>query len=84
MARAPIHPGEHLAEQLSKLGISAAEAAQHLDMPVARVTEILNREGRVTSDIAARLAGWFGTSPQFWLNLQQLYDSRVNRRAPSA
>ena len=83
MARTPIHPGEHVAEGLSDLGISAAEAAHHLDMPTTYLTQILNGQGRITSDVAVRLARWFGTSRQFWLNLQQLYDERVSR-APSA
>ena len=83
MARTPIHPGEQLAEELSELGISAAEAAQHLDMPARHLTDILNGKEPVTSDVAARLADWFGTSPQFWLNLQQVYELRLTR-APSA
>jgi len=84
MARTPIHPGEHLAEEFSELGISTAEAARHLGIPATRVTEILNGEGSITSDVAARLASWFNTSTQFWLNLQQLYESRLTSRAPSA
>jgi antitoxin HigA-1 len=83
MARTPIHPGEQLAEELSELGISAAEAAQHLDMRERHLTDILKGKEPVTSDVAARLADWFGTSPQFWLNLQQLYELRLTR-APSA
>jgi antitoxin HigA-1 len=84
MPRTPIHPGEHLAEEFNELGISATEAALYLDMPVARITEILNGKGRITDDIAVRLAGWFGTSAQFWMNLQQIYESRLSGRAPSA
>jgi antitoxin HigA-1 len=83
MARSPIHPGEHLAEELAELGLSTAETARHLRLPRARVTEILSGELSITSDIAARLANWFGTSAQFWMNLQQLYDERISR-APSA
>jgi antitoxin HigA-1 len=83
MARTPIHPGEQLAEEFSELGISAAGAAQHLDVPERLLTDILNGKESVSSDVAARLADWFGTSPQFWLNLQQLYELRLTR-APSA
>jgi antitoxin HigA-1 len=80
MTRTPIHPGEHLAQELRGLRISAAEAARHLDLPEKQVSEILSGEGRVTSDIAARLADWFGTSAQFWLNLQRLYDLHLAQR----
>jgi len=84
MPRTPIHPGEHLAEELSELGISAAEAAHQLGVPVRRVTKLLSGEARITDDIAARLAVWFGTSPQFWMNLQIIHDVRVTCRAPWA
>jgi len=84
MPRTPIHPGEHLAELLAELGIAAAEAARHLGVPVRRVTELLRGKAPITDDIAVRLAGWFGTSVQFWMNLQTLYDVRLTRRAPSA
>ena len=84
MARNPIHPGEQLAEELSELEIPAAEFARRIGVPVSSVTEILNGEGRVTEDMAIRIAGWFGTTPEFWLNLQKLYESRLTCRAPSA
>ena len=76
MARTPIHPGEHLAEELRALGLSAAELSRQLDVPVNRVTAILNGQRGITADTALRLGHWFGTSPQFWLNLQQLYELR--------
>lgn len=76
MARTPIHPGEHLAEELNELGMSAAELARRLDVPVNRITGILNGQ-RVTADTALRLADWFGTSAEFWLNLQTLYELRL-------
>ena len=72
-----IHPGEHLAEELEALDMSAAELARQLDVPTNRVTQILNGTRSVTSDTALRLAHFFGTSPQFWLNLQTLYDLRL-------
>jgi addiction module HigA family antidote len=80
MARTPIHPGEHLAEELRDLGISAAELARQLDVPVNRVTAILNGQRGITADTALRLGHWFGTSPEFWLNLQTLYELRLARR----
>jgi antitoxin HigA-1 len=80
MARTPIHPGEHLGEQLDELGISAAELARQLDVPVNRVTGILNGQRGVTADTALRLGHWFGTSPEFWLNLQKLYELRLAQK----
>jgi antitoxin HigA-1 len=75
-----IHPGEHLAEELEAIGISAAELARNLDVPTNRVTQILNGQRAVTGDTALRLAHYFGTTPEFWLNLQSLYDLRVARQ----
>src|SRR2546430_1067646 len=80
MARTPIHPGEHLAEELRELGISAAELARQIDVPVNRVTGIINGQRSVTADTALRLGHWFGTSPEFWLNLQTLYELRLARK----
>jgi antitoxin HigA-1 len=79
MARTPIHPGEHLAEELKELGISAAELARQIDVPVNRVTGIINGQRGVTADTALRFGHWFGTSAEFWLNLQQLYELRLAR-----
>ena len=80
MARTPIHPGEHLAEELKELGISAAELARQIDVPVNRVTGIINGQRGVTADTALRFGHWFGTSAEFWLNLQQLYELRLARQ----
>ncbi|TMQ23399.1 MAG: HigA family addiction module antidote protein [Candidatus Rokuibacteriota bacterium] len=77
MARIPIHPGDHLAEELRALEMSAAELARQLRVPTNRVTGILNGQRAITGDTALRLGHFFGTSPQFWLNLQTLYDLRV-------
>ena len=77
MARTAIHPGEHLAEQLEELGMSAAALARHLKVPTNRITEILNGRRAVTGDTALRLGHFFGTSPEFWLNLQKLYELRL-------
>jgi addiction module HigA family antidote len=76
MARTPIHPGEHLAEELKELGISAAALARQIDVPVNRITGIINGQRGITADTALRLGHWFGTSPDFWLNLQKLYELR--------
>ena len=77
MARIAIHPGEHLAEELDALSMSAAELARQLKVPTNRVTEILNGQRAITGDTALRLAHFFGTSPEFWLNLQSLYELRL-------
>ena len=72
-----IHPGEHLAEELKELGMSAAELARQLDVPTNRVTQILNGRRAITGDTALRLAHFLGTTPEFWLNLQSLYEIRL-------
>jgi addiction module HigA family antidote len=72
-----IHPGEHLAEELSELGMSAAELARQIDVPTNRITEILNGRRAITGDTALRLAHFFGTTAEFWLNLQTLYEIRL-------
>jgi addiction module HigA family antidote len=77
MARTAIHPGEHLAEELGALGMSAAELARQLGVPTNRITEILNGRRAITGDTALRLAHFFGTSAEFWLNLQSLYEIRL-------
>jgi addiction module HigA family antidote len=77
MARTPIHPGEHLAEELRELGLSAAELSRQIEVPVNRVTGIINGQRGITADTALRLGHWFGTSAQFWMNLQQIYELRL-------
>jgi len=80
MAVTVVHPGEHLAEELEALDMSAAELARKLGVPTNRVTQILNGTRSVTGDTALRLAHFFGTSAQFWLNLQNLYDLRLAQK----
>lgn len=80
MARVAIHPGEHLAEELKELGMSAAELSRQLKVPPNRITAIMNGQRAITGDTALRLAHFFGTSAQFWLNLQSLYDLRLAER----
>lgn len=77
MGRSAIHPGEHLAEQLDTLEMGAAELSRHLGVPTNRITAILKGRRAVTGDTALRLGHFFGNSPQFWLNLQALYDLRT-------
>jgi antitoxin HigA-1 len=80
MALTAIHPGEHLAEELEALHMSAAELARKLDVPTNRVTQILNGTRAITGDTALRLAHFFGTSAEFWLNLQSLYELRLAQK----
>ena len=77
MARSAIHPGEHLADALKELHMSAAELARALRVPTNRITGILNGRRAVTADTALRLGHWFGTSAEFWLNLQKTYELRM-------
>ncbi|HTR39509.1 MAG TPA: HigA family addiction module antitoxin [Bryobacteraceae bacterium] len=80
MALTVIHPGEHLAEELKELGMSAAELARKLDVPTNRITAILNGQRAITGDTALRLAHFFGTSAEFWLNLQSIYELRLAQK----
>jgi addiction module HigA family antidote len=77
MANRIIHPGEHLTEELKELGMSASELARQLKVPTNRITGILNGQRAITGDTALRLGHFFVMSPEFWLNLQALYDLRV-------
>ena len=77
MTRTPIHPGEHLREELDVLHMSAAELSRQLGVPTNRITAILNGQRSITGDTALRLGHFFSTSPEFWLNLQSLYDLRL-------
>jgi antitoxin HigA-1 len=81
MAQHAIHPGEHLALELEELGMSASELARYLNVPANRITAILKGQRSVTGDTALRLAHFFGTSPEFWINLQSLYDLRVAQQS---
>jgi len=77
MARPAIHPGEHLADLLRELGMSAAALSRNLDVPTNRITAIMNGQRAITGDTALRLGHFFGTSPEFWLNLQKQYELRL-------
>lgn len=80
--RAPIHPGEILKmEFLDELELSAYALAKALAVPGNRVTAILNGERAITADTALRLSRFFGTTAEFWLNLQVHYDLEVTTRA---
>ena len=78
--RQPSHPGETLREDLDALDMSAAELARRIDVPSNRIAEILKGRRGVTGDTALRLGRFFGTSGEFWLNLQKLYDLRLAKQ----
>lgn len=77
---APIHPGEILADELEEIGMSAAVLASKLGVPKNRMYQIINETRGVTADTAMRLSRFFGTSPEFWLNLQQAYELDLVRK----
>ena len=82
--REPIHPGETLREDLDALGMSTAELARRIEVPVNRITEILNGRRSVTGDTALRLGCFFSTSGEFWLSLQEIYELRLADKSADA
>lgn len=77
----PIHPGEVLTEDFIKgFEITQNKLAVAIGVPPRRINEIVHGKRRITADTALRLARYFGTSPEFWLNLQSHYDLRIERR----
>lgn len=80
MVLTAIHPGEQLSEELEALNMSAAELARKIEVPTNRITQILNGTRAITGDTALRLAHFFGTSAEFWLNLQSLYELRLAQK----
>lgn len=72
-----VHPGEVLKDELDGLGVSPTEFARQIDVPPNRVSQIIAGKRAVTGDTALRFGHWFGTEPQFWLNLQSAYEIRV-------
>jgi addiction module HigA family antidote len=78
----PIHPGETLREDfLAPLGMSVNRLALELHVPATRVNEIARGRRAITADTALRLGRFFGTSPQFWMNLQANYELEMARDA---
>jgi addiction module HigA family antidote len=77
MTRILIHPGEHLADELQALGMSANELAKELGVPTNRLTQIIKGKRGITGDTALRLGKWFGTGPDIWMNLQKNYELKL-------
>ena len=79
---APVHPGEILREDFMKpLSLSVNRLALELHVPATRIGEIVNERRRITAETALRLARYFQTNAEFWLNLQNFYDLERERRA---
>lgn len=76
MSRPAIHPGVHLRIDLEELGMSQAELARILRVPKNRISAIISGQRGITADTALRLSRWMGTTPQYWLNLQSIYELR--------
>ncbi len=70
----PTHPGDVLSDEISEMGISISELARQLDVPANRLSQIVRGQRSISGDTALRLGHWFGTSGQFWMNLQAKYD----------
>ncbi len=82
---APVHPGEVLREDFMKpLGLSINKLALDLHVPATRMGEIVHERRRITADTALRLARYFNTNPEFWLNLQTFFDLEIERRSGAA
>ena len=77
MARPAIHQGEILAEELEELGVTPTDLARQIEVPPNRISQIIHGKRSITGDTALRLGHWFGTSAQFWLNLQMSYDLKI-------
>ena len=77
----PIHPGEHLAEMLDELGISRYRLAKAIGVPPIRINQIYHCRRNISADTAIRIGHALGTSPEFWLNLQRMYDLEIARPA---
>src|SRR5882724_5274526 len=78
----PVHPGEILREDFMKpLRLTVNKLALDLHVPATRIAEIVHERRRVSADTALRLARYFNTNAEFWLNLQNFYDLEVSRRS---
>ena len=72
-----VHPGEILKDELKELNVTPTEFARQINVPPNRISQIIAGKRAVTGDTALRFGHWFGTDPQFWLNLQSAYEIRI-------
>lgn len=75
-----VHPGAILRDELVELGVTPTEFARQIDVPPNRISQIIAGKRSITGDTALRFGHWFGTDPQFWLNLQAQYDLAIADR----
>ncbi len=75
----PIHPGEHLTEIIEELGISQCRLAKTIGVPAVRINAIIRHRRSITADTALRIGRAFGTTPEYWLILQRMYELDVAR-----
>ncbi len=74
MLKRAAHPGEILKDELAEIGVTPTELARQIEVPANRLSQIINGKRSITGDTALRLAHWFNTDPQFWMNLQTQFD----------
>lgn len=85
MFRRAVHPGEILREELDELSIAPTAFARQISVPPNRISQIIAGKRSITGDTALRFGHWFGTEPQFWMNLQTQYDlAQAERRVGQA
>lgn len=77
--RTPIHPGELLADELQEINMSGNQLAAHLKVPGNRISQVIKGQRAITADTARRLAQFFCTTPQYWMNLQMIYEIDKDR-----
>ena len=80
MNRAPIHPGEILADELEEIGLTKVELARIIDVPANRISQIVAGKQAISADTALRLSQYFGTSADFCMNLQTMYELNIARQ----
>jgi antitoxin HigA-1 len=79
-----VHPGRILKEDMEDLGVSARELARQISVPPNRITQIIRGQRGISGDTALRLGHWFGTSAEFWMNLQKTYELNLARKEVGA
>ncbi len=81
MFKRAVHPGEILKDELEELGVTPTAFARQINVPPNRIGQIISGKRSITGDTALRFGHWFGTEPQFWMNLQSQYNlAKANRR----
>lgn len=80
MARTPIHPGEILGDELEEAALTASKLSDLIEVPPNRLYQVLAGKRSLTADTALRLGRYFGTSADFWMNLQSAYELDLARQ----